>query len=230
MNEGINKLNDILEKDGKITQLYYAIYNGGRKINSQQFIDLYEQNRNLFEERDFESTTAVYGLAFRIIAEYAVALKDNGNDLKAIPYFNKAIKLLEYYHLTDLNKQTSELYHGDYYRLLKWTRGLAYYKLGKYKLAYQDFKGLALHFPKNGTYQIWLLNSQVKEWRKWELFFLCLTGFTGGMIYALHSHNVFWFRSDIFVFIIALTAVILIGIWKDGINKRLKKFYKEIKK
>jgi tetratricopeptide (TPR) repeat protein len=201
-----------------IKKLHDNLYDEKTSRNSRMFIDSYEANIDLINSVDLSNLTD-YDFAMRLTCDYAILLEKAGNLKKSIPYFDKAIKMLE--NFPDF--QENKFFDIQYYELTMFHKARALYNLKKYKDSQLIFDGLNKAFPNNDKYQSWIIGIKSKKYDFliWTgmgviLTLLILRTFLEGK-YTLFNKLSFW----TLLFVLIFTAVL--GIVKQIVIRKQKK-------
>lgn len=142
-----------------IKELHDNLYFEITPRNPRMFIDTFEANFDLINNVDL-SNLHDYDYAMRLICDYAILLEDSGYLKKSIPYFDKAIDLMEKF--PDYQKQN--LFDIRYYELIIFHKALALYNLKKYKDSKLLFDRPDKAFPNNDKYEGWVLGIKAKKY------------------------------------------------------------------
>ena len=203
-----------------IKDLYDNLYDEKTSRNSRMFIETYEANYELISNVDI-SNLADYDFAMKLTCDYAILLETDGYLKKSIPYFDKAINMLENFPEYPQNK----LFDIKYYEMTLFHKARVLFNLKKYKDAHLIFDKLNKAFPNNDKYQSWIIGivSKKYDFLIWSgmgviLAFVILRTFLEGK-YPLFNRLSFW----ALLFVLIFTSVLVIV--KQFVVRKQKKKY-----
>jgi len=139
-----------------IQELYNTIGNNkDGRINLQNAIKVFEANEDFILNTDIYSNEENYLFTTLFLSQYGQALHNKDRYSKALPFLNRAISLWE--HSPDF--EDIEL-RNNWYRGLRFNRGVANYRKKNYVKAKDDFIWLANQDPENELYRNWLISAK----------------------------------------------------------------------
>jgi hypothetical protein len=145
-----------------IKELYDKIYSTEETKTPDAFIPLFEENINLIESQDLQLDSDSYETVMRLTADYAHNLKIKEAYTKALPYLDRAIELFEDFKGFDKSKMNEV----EFYRILRFDRGVSNYYKKDYFKSELDFSWLTKNNPDNDIYKAWI---SALRFRKYDL-------------------------------------------------------------
>ncbi|MFK7972409.1 MAG: hypothetical protein AB8F95_18715 [Bacteroidia bacterium] len=129
-----------------------------------EFVSLYEQHQVMIEGTHCGEDRDCMYQKMRFTSDYAhclFQLEEYSKTAKASQY---ALGLYESYSDT----KSTDLLEQNYYKILLFDQGVAYWHLGKKREAAKNFKRLSSRFPENAIYREWLVSSEQIQLKKIE--------------------------------------------------------------
>ena len=154
----------------KINEIYERFHGEDSIRDPKVFLKESESIKDQFEKDSFENYDE-YFKTTKLVSEYAEALVICKQSDKSLPYFEKAITLIN----QNEKLKNKNLFQEPIYESLIFHRGIAYYDLKKIIKALRDFKKLVDNFPTNEKYSNWKNASKVFIFNKLEWILLALT-------------------------------------------------------
>jgi hypothetical protein len=188
-----------------IHQLYVKIYSDHRFKDPQEFIDIYETNKELIEGLPLNGDKEVYRKITRLTGDYAHHLTTREYYKKALPKIDKAIELFE------LNPDYigTDLFKHQLFEALVFDRAVSNYYLKNYKEAKSDLRILKDRFPDNDKYQNWLNSLQTFSIR--ALINVCWYVVAGAMLVTmLFDEKEIGILRDIILFVGIIALIIAV--------------------
>ena len=203
-----------------IKEFYNSVYSNEQTKNPDAFISLIENNMELLENQNIQDVD-IYYMVMRLTSDYANCLKSKESYSKALPYLDRAIILHENYEDID----ESKLNEVEFYRILRFDRGVSNFYVKKYSKAQLDFEWLIRHNPDNDIYKSWIYGL---KFRKYDfilkiLFYIVI----GAMLFVSffdRKTNAFIYNLILYVGTIALIVALILESIKY-INKRKTKIW-----
>lgn len=150
--------------------LYSKTYNPKYTGKPARFIQRYEDNKERIEGAECGGEYDCLYKKMRLASDYA-------HFLFKVERYNKTIEAAQYalglYESHPEHTQTN-LIGQDYYKLLLFEQGVAYYHAGEKRKAAKNFDRLVERFPENESYRTWLIESQSNHYRSIENVFLIM--------------------------------------------------------
>jgi tetratricopeptide (TPR) repeat protein len=202
-----------------IIELYNKIYSTEETKTPDSFIPLFEENIDFIESQDIQTDNDSYNAVMRIIADYAHNLKIKEAYTKALPYLDRAIDLFENYKGFDKTKMNDV----EFYRILRFDRGVSNYYKKDYSKSELDFLWLAKKNPDNDIYKAWI---SALRYRKYDLtikilWYVIAVSVIFGAIVDRKTHSLIYdliLYSGVFALIAALIFETIKYINKRKIN------------
>jgi len=203
-----------------IQEFYNSVYSNEQTKNPDVFISLIEKNMELLENQNIQDVELYY-MVMRLTSDYANFLKSKESYSKALPYLDRAIILHENYEDID----ESKLNEIEFYRILRFDRGVSNFYVKEYSKAQLDFEWLIRYNPDNDIYKSWIcgLKSRKYDFTLKILFYIVI----GAMLFVSffdRKTNAFIHDLILYVGTIGLIVALILESIKY-INKRKTKIW-----
>ena len=162
----------------RINELFDKVYSTDETKNPDTFIRMFEENIVLIENQVIQSDIETYNAVMRLTADYAHNLRIKESYTKALPYLDRAIDLFENYNGFDKSKMNEV----EFYRTLRFDRGISNYYKKNYSKSQLDFSWLTENNPDNDVYKNWIFGLRS---RKYDLILKILWYMIAGTVVLL---------------------------------------------
>jgi tetratricopeptide (TPR) repeat protein len=205
-----------------ILEIYNKVYSTKETISLDGLIGLFEDNMALFENQ-IPYTDEEYNAVMRLTSDYAHNLKNKEAYSKSLPYLDKAIDLFDNYKGFDKSKMNDI----EFYRILRFDRGVANYYLKNYLKSENDFTWLTKNNPDNDIFKNWIFSLRFRKYD--QLLKILWYSIAASILFGTFIDKIkypFIYNLILYLGALALIMAIVFEAIKQ-INKRKQKSYKK---